>query len=134
MLFGNRQPVTKALTSDKIDTVIGKNTSIKGDVNAQGILRVEGSIEGKINCKGDLILAEGGILRSDINADNIVIAGDFKGNMDIKGKLEIKSTGKVVGDINILQLSVEEGGRLDGKCNMKAEEEQSLKLVKNNEN
>lgn len=131
-MFGRKKSNLTKVNMDKVETVVGAGTKIKGDIKAQGILRVEGKIEGKIECVKDFILAEGGEVKAELKAQNAIIAGEYTGNMDISESLEIKETGKVIGDVDINGLIVEDGGVLDGKCNMKrkAENEKNLKLVK----
>lgn len=132
MMFSRKKSDLPKINMDKVETIVGSGTKINGDIKAEGILRVEGNIEGNIECIKDLILAESGEIKAELKAENAIIAGKYNGNMDISGNLEIKETGKVIGDVNINGLIVEDGGILDGNCNMKnkAQNEKNLKLVK----
>lgn len=134
-MFGRKNNMSK-VNMDKVETIVGNGTVVKGDIKAQGILRVEGKVEGNVECMKDFILAESGQVKAKLKAENAIIAGKFDGDMDIDGNLEIKSTGKVIGDVNIKGLVVENGGVLDGNCNMKGKvsEGKKLKLVESEKN
>jgi cytoskeletal protein CcmA (bactofilin family) len=120
-----------------LGTVIGAGTKITGTISVNGTVRIDGSIEGtidssgdviigeggcvqegKIDSSGDVIIGEGGCVQADINAQNVTLAGTVKGNVQVSGKLEVLSTGKVIGDIRVASLSVSDGGELQGKCEM----------------
>lgn len=103
---------------DKIDTVLGKEAEFCGKVKAAGILRIEGKFEGEIESSGDLILSETSTVNAKIKAKNAIIAGSQYGNVNLEGKLEIKNTGKIFGDIKVNSITIEEGGVLEGKCSM----------------
>lgn len=135
-MFSRKKSDLPKINMDKVETIVGSGTMIKGDIKAEGILRVEGKVEGNIDCVKDLILAESGKIKAELKAENAIIAGEYNGNMDISGNLEIKETGRVIGDVHINGLVVEDGGVLDGNCNMKnkARNEKNLKLVKTDKN
>ena len=101
-----------------LGTVIGAGTKITGTISVNGTVRIDGSIEGTIDSSGDVIIGEGGCVQADINAQNVTLAGTVKGNVQVSGKLEVLSTGKVIGDIRVASLSVSDGGELQGKCEM----------------
>ena len=107
---------------DKIDTIIGKNATFTGEIKTKGLLRIEGAFQGDIDCEKDLIIADGAKVEGKIKAKNAIIAGSHIGNVILEGKLEIKITGKVVGDIKVGKLVIEDGAFFDGKCEMSSDE------------
>lgn len=117
---------------DKIDTIIGKGAELNGKIKSSGLLRIEGKFDGEIECEQDLVITEGGRVSAELKAQNAVIAGIYQGNILLEGKLEIKNTGKVTGDIKVGALVIEDGAFFDGKCEMNGEGHgKNLKLVKN---
>lgn len=121
-----------SINVDKVDTLLGKGTEFNGKIKANGILRIEGQAEGEIESSGDVIITEGSTVKANISARNAMIAGEYIGNIFLDGKLEIRATGKVIGDIKVASLVVEDGGLLEGKCEMqKKGQNANLKLVKN---
>jgi cytoskeletal protein CcmA (bactofilin family) len=104
---------------DKVGTIIGKDTIFQGNIKANGTLRVDGRIEGDVDCQGDVIIGETGSVIASIKAKNILIAGAIKGNVSIAGKLELAATGKLEGDIlSTNTLIVDDGAIFQGACQM----------------
>ncbi|MDD4568680.1 MAG: polymer-forming cytoskeletal protein [Tepidanaerobacteraceae bacterium] len=129
-MFGRRSEPT-TMTVDKVDTILGKSAEFSGKIKSSGILRIEGSFEGEIECEQDLIITEDGRVNADLKARHAVIAGTYQGNILLQGKLEIKNSGKVTGDVKVGTLVIEDGAIFDGKCEMNSEgQEKNLKLVK----
>jgi cytoskeletal protein CcmA (bactofilin family) len=107
-----------AVSQDKIDTILGKDAKLTGEIKTSGLMRIEGSFQGDIECESDLTITNSANVEGKIKAKNAIIAGTFKGNIFLDGKLEIKNTGKVIGDVKIGTLVVEDGAVFDGKCEM----------------
>lgn len=119
-------------STDKIDTILGKDAKLTGEIKTSGLLRIEGNFQGDIECEKDLIITDSAKVDGNLRAKNAIIAGVYQGNIFLEGKLEIKSTGKVIGDIKVGALVVEDGAFFDGKCEMNGEaSDKNLKLIKN---
>jgi len=101
-----------------IESVIAAGVEIKGDINSQGSMRVDGNIEGKVYIKGDLILGEKGRIKGEVRAGNLLLAGRIEGNANTSGRLEITPSGYMNGDISCNTIIIEEGGALDGSSRM----------------
>lgn len=112
---------SEEIDTTKIDTIIGKETSINGTIEAKGVLRVEGKITGQLNTNGDIIIAAGGTVEADIRCRSISIAGSLKGNVEATGLLEIEPSGKLVGDITVAKLAIGDGAVFDGSCKMQSQ-------------
>lgn len=102
----------------KVDTVIGKDTTITGSVEAKGILRIEGKISGDLNTNGDIIVSESGVVEADVKVRNISIAGVVKGNLEARGLLSLEPSGKMLGDIKVAKLAIGDGAIFRGACEM----------------
>lgn len=116
-MFGKKNEVI-SVSSDKVDTIIGKNTVLTGTIKAVGIFRVDGSIEGDIESKGDVVIGESGKVTGNVIAKQIVIAGEIRGNVKADDILEILSEGKLFGDISVGKLIINDGANFEGKCQM----------------
>ncbi|MCD6419963.1 MAG: polymer-forming cytoskeletal protein, partial [Synergistetes bacterium] len=79
---------------DGMETVIGNNTIIKGEIDSTGTVRIDGRVEGKIKTDGDVIIGGDGEVKADIFSKNVVIGGKVEGNIEAKDRLEVSSTGK----------------------------------------
>jgi cytoskeletal protein CcmA (bactofilin family) len=106
--------------TEKLETVIGAESDFRGEINVKGTLRVEGRIEGRVNADW-VILNETGTVRGDVTARKIIVGGTVEGNLRGQEIVEIKSSGKVSGDIFAARLCVNEGGECNGKIEMKKE-------------
>ncbi len=102
-------------------TLIGPNSDFRGELNTKGELRVEGVINGPVNADS-VILGQGATIRGDIIAKRIIVEGKVEGNLKVKEFVEIKSTGKVFGEIFTDKISVMEGGVVNGKVEMQGDE------------
>lgn len=116
---------------DKIDTILGKEAKLTGEIKTSGLLRIEGDFQGDIDCEKDVIITDSGKVEGKLRAQNAIIAGAYQGNLFLDGKLVIKGTGKVLGDIKVGTLVIEDGAFFDGKCEMNWDgNDKNLKLVK----
>lgn len=104
--------------SDKIENVIGSSADFSGDLKAEGGVRIDGAFEGTVESKSNIIVGENARVVADVSAFNITVAGSVEGNVKALGRLEILSTGHVVGDVQVGSLLIEEGGVFLGKSLM----------------
>ncbi|MFZ5968162.1 MAG: bactofilin family protein [Bacillota bacterium] len=108
----------ETIISEKIDTLIGKNSSFEGILHADGTVRIDGQFKGEIHIKGDLIVGEEGKITGNVHANNTVVSGTVIGNINVSNQLRINSNGKVLGDVDVFSLIVQEKAIFDGKCKM----------------
>lgn len=110
----------------KIETLIGKETSISGSLESKGSIRIDGSFQGDITVESDVIVGESAMVRASINCTNIILAGRVEGDVCTSGKLDLRATGVLIGDAKIGSLAVEDGAVLAGNCKMSFEDKQQL--------
>ncbi|MFN2286672.1 MAG: polymer-forming cytoskeletal protein [Anaerolineae bacterium] len=121
----SKEPVTPVAKStgggrmaqSAIESTIGANTHIKGDIQGDGGLRVDGVVEGTIELTGNLVITESAKVRAEIKANNVSIAGAVQGNVSAN-RVEVTDTGRVWGDMTIKALLVSEGAYLRGQTFM----------------
>ena len=113
--------------TDKLESLLGMNSSFKGKLNVRGTLRVDGTVEGQLEAD-HVILSENAEVKGEIKAGRIIIGGKVDGNVRAQELLEIKSKGKVFGDIFTPKLVIIEGGELNGKVEMKKEDRKVIEL------
>jgi len=104
-------------TSSPIESTIGPNTHVKGDIQGDGGLRVDGVVEGTIEVTGNLVITESAKVRAEIKANNISVAGAIQGNVTAT-RVEILDTGRVWGDLTVKSLLVNEGAYFRGQTIM----------------
>jgi len=99
-------------------TIIGAGAKLEGTVVSAGSLRVDGQVKGQINADGDVMLAPQSQVEADIKAQNVSVAGRFKGSIVVKGRTELNRGGRVDGTITSKALVVEEGAVFQGQSIM----------------
>lgn len=123
-MFGNNEDnkkKSKGLEGVGTDlNLIGVGTSITGDINSGGDLRIDGNVRGNVQTKARLVLGPNGKIEGDIVAQNADIQGNVKGKLMIGEILFLKSTAQINGDIVTNKLVVESGAEFNGNCVMKS--------------
>ncbi len=103
---------------ERVTSVMGTGIIWKGSIKGKGGVRIEGTFEGEINLNGLLVVGETGrVTCENVQANTVIVAGAVKGNITAE-KLEIRSTGQIWGDVNIVAFATEEGAFLRGNITM----------------
>jgi cytoskeletal protein CcmA (bactofilin family) len=97
---------------------ICEGTEIKGMVKALTDFRIDGKIEGNVQCDGKMIIGEKGRVKGDIIAKNMEICGKVDGTIVTDGLLSLKSTAVFEGEITTGKLIIEVGAVFNGTCHM----------------
>lgn len=98
--------------------VLGRETEFRGVLRFSRSLSIQGKFEGSIDSTGFLYVEQGAVVKADIKAKSAVISGSVTGNIHIEDRLEMTSTGRVVGDIKTSKLQIVDGVIFEGKCEM----------------
>ena len=96
-------------------------TEIIGDINSNGDIRLDGSLNGNLNSKGKLVVGESGKVKGIINCKNSDIFGIVEGKINVSELLSLKSSAQVIGDIITNRLAIEPGCNFSGNCKMTEE-------------
>ena len=99
-------------------TIVGQGAKLEGTVVSAGSLRIDGQVKGQINADGDVTLSPQSQVEADIRAQNVQVAGRFKGSIVVKGRAEIARGGRVEGNLTSKTLVVEEGAVFQGQSIM----------------
>ena len=103
---------------ERVTSVIGPGINWTGDLTGSGGIRIEGTFEGKIQLRGLLVVGETGrVTCEEVVVNTVIVAGAVRGNI-IAEKLEIRSTGRVWGDVLVTAFSTDEGSFLRGQIQM----------------
>jgi len=103
-----------------INSIIGDDTQIKGEIITKGSIRMGGEFEGKIQAHGDVLIGEGSKVTGTVSGAKVIVSGDVNGNISANGGLEITKRGKVYGDIVSDKLVVDEGAIYKGKVTLES--------------
>ena len=110
-------------TDFSINTIIGPNTSLQGNIEAGGFTRVDGSIRGDVRAKGRVVIGERARMKSNVSGTAITIGGVVYGNIIASESLVILSTALVIGDIITRRIQADEGCLIHGKVMVCPDEE-----------
>jgi cytoskeletal protein CcmA (bactofilin family) len=113
---GNTAPPSP---SEEISAYLGKETLFEGKMTFEGVFRLDGKFEGEILESGTLIVGETAIVKGKIVLNTIIINGLVEGDVIAKARVEIHSTGKILGTLSTPILTINEGGTFEGNCKMK---------------
>ena len=106
---------------ERMETFLGANSTFKGELKVKGTLRVDGLVEGCLEAEC-VILTEKGRVKGEVQGRKLIIGGAVEGNLRAQELVEIKSQGKIQGDISTQKLTVIEGAEYNGKIEMKKQE------------
>jgi cytoskeletal protein CcmA (bactofilin family) len=103
---------------ERVTSVLGPGISWAGTLRGSGGVRIEGAFEGEIALRGMIVIGETGrVTCSNVRANTVIVAGALRGNVTAE-KLEIRSTGRIWGDVTTVAFSTEEGAFLRGQIRM----------------
>jgi cytoskeletal protein CcmA (bactofilin family) len=122
-------PAPAATEESGSKLTVGPNIKVKGEIEDCDTLVVEGKVQATINCRV-VQIAERGAFKGSAEIDLAEIRGEFDGDLTVRQKLVIYSSGKVTGKIRYGKLVIEEGGQLAGDLQVGGGHEQKDLLQK----
>lgn len=102
-----------------METLIGRQTEILGDVRFAGGLHVDGRIKGGVQSAGDkaaaLSLSETGVIEGDVRVPNVLVNGRIVGEVRASERLTLGAKARIVGDVRYRVLQMEAGALVNGQ-------------------
>ena len=118
---GSAQPANAPVTPTAVNSqpesaqlVIGRGISMSGEIEACDHLLVEGTVEAALKGARVLEISEEGAFFGTVEIEEADIAGRFEGDITVKGRLTIQSTGIVLGSVTYKELAIEAGATIEG--------------------
>jgi len=102
----------------RVDSVIGAQAEVKGDIMSKASIRIDGKVSGDIHGDSEVVIGKEANIKGDINARNIILGGKIIGNIFAAEKVEVIDGGQVMGDIKSPAVVIAEGGIFEGHCEM----------------
>ena len=103
---------------EEVRAFLGKGAEFIGKLIFNGAVRIDGDFQGEVYGQESLVIGEGALVKANIAVNSVYIGGDVKGNIDVKEKINIHSTGKFYGDVRTPVFVMEEGAFFDGRSHM----------------
>ena len=104
--------------NNSISSILGPEVEIKGDVTVHGDLLIYGKVYGDILSKGEIVSAKDSIVVGNIYAHTASISGKIEGNLEVEAKVILGKNCHLTGNLKAAIITIEEGARFDGMCNM----------------
>ena len=113
----NKNKNKSSLAADSI-SIVASSMVIKGDIEAEHDMRIDGRVEGHVWCKAKMVLGPNGIILGDLHAQNADIFGHIDGDVYVSELLCLKSNCIINGDLQVGRLDIEPEAAFNGKCTM----------------
>ncbi len=101
-----------------LNSILGPGCKVKGNIELQGTIRIDGDFDGDIKCPDTLIIGKSGVVKASVVVKNAVIGGKLVGNIQASNKIELQTGSHVEGDIQTARLVIDEGVFFEGSCKM----------------
>lgn len=102
-------------------SIVARDMTITGDMQTEGVVKVEGRVTGTIRATSQIIVSPGAMIEGDLITNEAVVAGEVQGTIRASDRVELQASAFVRGDIYTPRISVLEGGRVSGEVNMSPE-------------
>ena len=119
----NRSNTAKAASDFSINTIIGHNTKLTGDIEVNGFVRIDGSIRGNVKASGRVVVGERARMKGNVSGTNITVGGVVYGNIVADGHLVVLSTALVIGDVITRRIQADDGCLINGRVTVCPSEE-----------
>ncbi|MDR2481009.1 MAG: polymer-forming cytoskeletal protein [Spirochaetaceae bacterium] len=97
------------------NTIIGTHAEVWGNMTAVGFIRIDGTIHGDIDAKGQMVIGERARVKSNITGAVLTVGGVVYGNIIANEQLIVLSTGLIIGDIITRRFQADDGCIVHGK-------------------
>ncbi len=129
-MFGKR----KKIKASKIDSLIGRQTEIFGDLRFSGWLHVDGTVKGNVVADDDsssvLTLSEHGTIEGEVRVPNVVLNGVVIGDVHANAQIELAANAQITGNVYYQLIEMAMGAEVNGNLVHRGDlpEEEALRL------
>ncbi len=104
-------------------SIVARDLTVVGDLEAEGVVKVEGKVKGTIKAGNQILIAPGAQIEGDLHTKEAVIGGLVTGVIRASERVELQATAQVQGDIHCARIAIVEGARVTGEVKMEAPKE-----------
>lgn len=108
-------------------SIIGPGMRVVGDITADGVVKIEGTVVGTVRAGRQVLVAKGGEVEGDVITREAIIGGEVRGTVVAEERVEIQASSVVHGDVTSRRLLVHEGGEINGVVRMGEDATQQTK-------
>ncbi len=129
-MFGSKSKPAPVSKSTKIDTLIGQNSELQGDVIFSGGLHVDGVIKGNVYAESDsgsiISVSERGLIEGEVRVPNIILNGKVNGDVHASEHIELAENAKVTGNVYYRLIEMVRGAEVNGNLVHRGESSQDF--------
>jgi cytoskeletal protein CcmA (bactofilin family) len=103
-------------------SIIASDMTVVGDLETEGVVRIEGRVRGAVRVGQQVLVAAGAVIEGDLHTQEAVIAGQVSGAIYAKDRVELQASAVVAGDILTPRIAIVEGARVSGEVKMDMEQ------------
>lgn len=119
-MFNAKSKISQQDAGNISSTIIGTGTSISGNIETNGDVRIDGKINGNIISKAKVLIGPLGIVEGDIHCKLADIMGQVRGSINVSDLLQLKGKAAIEGDLHTVKLLMEPSVIFNGQCHMGA--------------
>ena len=119
-MFNSKSRSSNDETAVGSASIIGAGTTITGNIESKGDIRIDGTLKGNVSSKAKILIGPEGIVEGDITGQQADILGTVHGRIKISGLLHLHGKACVEGDIHAAKLQIEPTVSFNGQCHMGA--------------
>ena len=108
-------------------SIIAAGMTVSGDIDSNGVVKVEGRVEGSIRAARQVLVGRQGTVRGDIETREAIIGGTVEGTITGNERVEIQATAQVSGDVVTRTIVIAEGGKINGSVRMEEQQRPGMK-------
>ncbi|MCP3063457.1 protein CcmA, bactofilin family [Myxococcus fulvus] len=113
-----REEESVSQRSGEVHTLLGKGSEFEGKLTFEGQVRIDGKFQGQIITKDVLVIGDGAKVQAEIQAGTVIINGQVEGNVKATQIIELKTPGRVKGNLETPSLSMDRGVIFEGSLKM----------------
>ena len=110
--------IKDSMSSGVSHNTLAQGTFIKGDIKAEEDVRIDGKIEGLIDCAGKVVIGPHAVITGDVRCANMDLIGTIVGTIAVQETFSMRNTGVFTGELTAGSLEIEPGAIFNGTCKM----------------
>lgn len=99
-------------------SIIASDMTVIGDLETEGVVRVEGRVRGTVRVGSQVLVAAGAVIEGDLHTQEAVVAGTVSGAIVARERVELQASAVVSGDIHTPRIAIVEGAKVSGEVKM----------------
>jgi len=99
-------------------SIVAVGMHVIGQIDTNGVIKVEGSVEGSVRAERQVLIASGGVVDGNVYTREAIVGGEVRGAIFADERVEVQAASAIHGDITTQCLVVQEGGEVNGQVRM----------------